>query len=203
MEVELERRHDAEASPATPGGPEEVRMFGGADSANHAVGGDHLERAHVVAAQTVAALEMSHAASEGEAGNTCEGDLASGCGQPEQLRLPVDITQLAPASTRAVRAWTSTWTPVMGDRSMTRASSNTALPATWCPPPRMLTTGGRVRATGTASTTSAVPVQRAMTSGWLSMIRSTRGELGRIRVGSGDHVAVYRSAQIVHDRGSR
>ena len=47
--------------------------------------------------------------------------------------------QVAPACTWAVRAVASTCTARIADRSMTRPSSHTALPATWWPPPRMLT----------------------------------------------------------------
>ena len=77
--------------------------------------------------------------------------------------------QVAPACTRAVRAVALTWTARMAERSMTRPSSQTALPATWWPPPRMLVTGRWCRATRTASTTSATSAQRAMTAGWRSI----------------------------------
>ena len=44
--------------------------------------------------------------------------------------------QVAPPWTRAVRAAGSTWTPRIGERSITSPPSLTALPATLCPPPR-------------------------------------------------------------------
>lgn len=94
--------------------------------------------------------------------------------------------QVTPAWARAVRAAGSTCTPFMCDRSITSPSSHTPLPATWCPPPRMLTGGRCLRAARTVSTTSAVPEHWAMSAGRRSISpfhtarpRRSRDALGR------------------------
>jgi hypothetical protein len=64
----------------------------------------------------------------------------------------------------------STRTPFIGERSIMTPSSQTPFPATLWPPPRTATRSPLVRAKFTALTTSATPVQRAMTAGRLSII---------------------------------
>src|SRR5689334_18812498 len=73
--------------------------------------------------------------------------------------------QSTPPCARAVRAAGSTWIPFMGDRSIMSASSMTARPATLWPPPRTLISRPSRRAKRTASATSAVFRQRAMSAG--------------------------------------
>src|SRR5882724_10356942 len=60
--------------------------------------------------------------------------------------------------------------PFISDRSIMSPSSHTAVPATLWPPPRTETNRPWVAAKRTASSTSAVPAQRAMRHGRLSII---------------------------------
>jgi hypothetical protein len=65
------------------------------------------------------------------------------------------------AGSRAVR---------MAERSMTIPSSQTAVPATLWPPPRIAISKSRSRAKRMAATTSAVPVHRAIRQGRRSTV---------------------------------
>src|SRR5215469_11412640 len=78
--------------------------------------------------------------------------------------------QVQPASTRTV--WFSGLTVVLrrSDRSMTRASSHTARPATLWPPPRTAISIPCSWANRTQVMTSAVSRQRAMAAGYLSIM---------------------------------
>jgi hypothetical protein len=67
-----------------------------------------------------------------KSGDAGQRHLAARCDQADQLRLAVDVPPGgAGLHPNGPRAWRSTCTPVMADRSMTSASSSTALPATW------------------------------------------------------------------------
>ena len=79
-------------------------------------------------------------------------------------------SEVAPASIVARRRVGSTCAAFIRDRSTTSPSSQTALPAMLCPPPRTASTSPLSRAKPTARTTSAVAAQRAMTAGRLSII---------------------------------
>ena len=70
-----------------------------------------------------------------------------------------------PPCARAVRFRTSTWMPLMPARSIIKPPSIVARPATLCPPPRTATSRLSFRASFTASATSAVPPQRAISAG--------------------------------------
>ncbi len=73
--------------------------------------------------------------------------------------------QVTPGCARAVRRSGSTRTPVRPDRSISIAPSPVPRPARLCPAPRTATGRPCSRATATACSTSATPVQRAITSG--------------------------------------
>jgi hypothetical protein len=64
----------------------------------------------------------------------------------------------------------STRTPFIGERSIITPSSQTPFPATLWPPPRTAINEAFTRAKLTAITTSATPVQRAISAGRLSII---------------------------------
>ena len=129
MEVELEGGDYAQAAAAAAGRPPQLGVLGAAGGADHAVGGDELEQAEVVAAQAVGAHQQSHAAPKGKPGDAGGRHLPARGGQAEQLGLAVQLPQVTPAWARTVRAFASTCTPFMADRSMTSPSSQTAVVA--------------------------------------------------------------------------
>ena len=63
-QVELDRRHGAEAAAAAAQRPEQVRVGVRVDAARLAVGGHELDRAHAVAGQALASREPADAAAE-------------------------------------------------------------------------------------------------------------------------------------------
>ena len=77
---------------------------------------------------------------------------------------------MAPPSIVARRRAASTCAAFIRDRSITSPSSQMALPAMLCPPPRTASSSPLSRAKLTARTTSGVAAQRAMTAGRLSII---------------------------------
>ena len=97
VEIELQRRDHAETAAAAADRPEQVGVLVAAGGADHAVGGDDLDRAQVVAAETVGAHHHAEPAAEGEAGHTGDRHLAAGGGQPMDLGGAVD---LAPGGAR-------------------------------------------------------------------------------------------------------
>jgi hypothetical protein len=66
MQVELERRDHAEAATAAAGGPEQIGVFVATGGADHAIRGDDLDRAKVVAAEAEGPHGGADAAAQGE-----------------------------------------------------------------------------------------------------------------------------------------
>ena len=66
-------------------------MLVAAGGADHAVGGDDLDRAQIVAAQTVGPHHLAQPAAEGQPGHARDRDLAAGGGKPVRLGGPVDL----------------------------------------------------------------------------------------------------------------
>jgi hypothetical protein len=78
--------------------------------------------------------------------------------------------RVQPGSTVARRAFAFTRTPFIAERSIMRPSSQTALPAMLCPPPRIETSRLCLRANLTAWTTSLGDAQRAISAGLRSIM---------------------------------
>jgi hypothetical protein len=78
--------------------------------------------------------------------------------------------QVTPGSARAVRRVGSTWTARIAVMSSTTPPSQSALPATLCPPPRTAIGAPDSRANRTARRASLTPAQRTITPGRLSTI---------------------------------
>ena len=91
VEVELHGGDHAETAAAAAERPEQVGVLVAAGGADHAVGGDDLDRAQVVAAETVGAHHHAQPAAQGEAGDTGDRHLAAGGGQPVDLGGAVDL----------------------------------------------------------------------------------------------------------------
>ena len=91
MEVELQRRDHAETAAAAAEGPEQVGVLVATGGADHAVGGDDLDGAQVVATETVGAHHHAQPAAQGEPGDTGDGHLPTGGGQPVDLGGAVDL----------------------------------------------------------------------------------------------------------------
>ncbi len=75
-----------------------------------------------------------------------------------------------PPPARTARAGGSTTIDLMSERSIISPSSQTALPATPCPPPLIETSTPCSRANSTAAITSSAPAQRAISAGRRSII---------------------------------
>ena len=91
VEIELQGGDHAETAAAAADGPEQVGVLVAAGGADHAVGGDDLDRAQVVAAEAVGAHHHAESAAEGEAGDAGDRHLSAGGGQPVDLGGPVDL----------------------------------------------------------------------------------------------------------------
>ena len=91
MEIELQGGDHAETAAAAADGPEQVGVLIAAGGADHAVGGDDLDRAQVVAAEAVGAHHHAESTAEGEAGHAGDRHLSAGGGQPVDLRGAVDL----------------------------------------------------------------------------------------------------------------
>ena len=97
MQPELELGDDAEVAAAAAQPPEQVRVAGLVDVQPVAVGGDQLERRHVVARQPEPAREPAHPAAERQAADAGVGDIARGRGQPMLHRGAVERAEQRPA----------------------------------------------------------------------------------------------------------
>ena len=91
VEVELQRRDHADAPAAAADRPEQVLVLIAAGGADHAIGGDDLDRAQVVAAQAVGPHHRPQPAAEGQPGDAGDRHLAAGRGQPVDLGGSVDL----------------------------------------------------------------------------------------------------------------
>jgi hypothetical protein len=92
VEVELERGDDAEVPTSSPEAPEQFGVLVLARVDQVAVGGDDVDRAEVVAGETVRPVEVAEPASEGEPRHPGRGDDAAGRRETERLRLVVEVT---------------------------------------------------------------------------------------------------------------
>ena len=97
-------------------------------------------------------------------------DRAAGGRSPNACVSRSNSPQVTPGSARAVRRTGSTCTERIADMSSTTPPSQSALPATLCPPPRTAIGAPESRAKRTPSTTSLTPAQRTITPGRLSTI---------------------------------
>ena len=132
-----------------------------ADAVGLAVGGDHLRRDQVVAREAVLAPHPSVAAAQREAGYAGVGDHAAGATSPKRLGLAVDVApERAALDVRQPPLGVDLHARI-GARSISMPPSIADRPAIEWPPPRTATASRWSRAKLTASTTSAVPEQRA------------------------------------------
>ena len=136
VEAELEPRDDAEVAAAAADRPVAGRRARGR---SRAPGGRRRGRARPRRGCRSSCRGVAlprHAAAEREAGDARLGDDAAGRGQPERLVTRSTSAQVAPPSTSTVRPYSLMRTVRIAERSMTRPSSTTAVPATLWPPPR-------------------------------------------------------------------
>ena len=122
LELELERGDDAEVAAATAQPPEQLGVAVGARAHEPAVGGDDVGAHEVVAGQALLAHEPADAAAEGEARDAGRRDEPAGGGEPEGLRLGVEVLPQQAGLGDARRVPGSTRAPFIIDRSMTMPS---------------------------------------------------------------------------------
>ena len=170
VEPVLERGDDAEVAAAAAQRPEQVGVLVGRRAHDLALGGDHVHRDHVVAGPAVAARQVAEAAADGEAGDAGGGDEAEHGRQPVHLRLAVQIAQRA-AGLRAADALRRIDPDAAQQRQVDhqpavahREAGDVVAAAAHRADERCS------RANRTARTTSAVPVQRAISAGRRSII---------------------------------
>ena len=100
VQLELERRRDAEIPAAAADRPEEIGMLVGIRARDGAVGEHHLRRAQVVERHAEARHQPAEAAAERQAGDAGARDDAAGGGEAVQLRLAVELASRAPRRRR-------------------------------------------------------------------------------------------------------
>ena len=93
MQLELERGHDAEIAAAAPQCPEQIRVLLRAGANQPAVGRDDVRRDQIVDGQAELAGGPAEAAAEREAGNAGGRVDAERRGEPERLRLLVEVRE--------------------------------------------------------------------------------------------------------------
>ena len=104
MQPELEAGHDAEVAAAALEAPVQLLVLPGVGADVLALGGDDLERGHVVARQPVLAGQPAHPAAEGQPADAGVGDVARGRGEPVRLGGAVErAQQRAAGDPRAAR----------------------------------------------------------------------------------------------------
>ncbi len=103
MQPVFQRCDGPEIAAATPQRPEQIRVFARARGAELPVRGHHVGRDEIVDGQPMLSHQPTQAAAEGQAGDAGIGDRPSRRGQPECLRL---VIELAPehATLRPCRA---------------------------------------------------------------------------------------------------
>ena len=152
MELELERRDDAEVAAAAPDAPRTgrgSRARSPGRSRPSAV--TTSAETQVVDREAQAAAQPAEAAAERQArdaGGRVDAERHGQAVAPGWSRST--SPSVAPAPTRAVRAAWSTRTVRIGERSIISPPSQTALPAMLCPPPRTATSRSCARANRTA-----------------------------------------------------
>ena len=97
MQPELERGHDAEVAAAAAQAPEQLGVLVLAGVHELAVGGDDVGGEQVVAGQAELAHQPADAAAEREPGDPGGGHEPAGDGEPEGLRLVVEVRPRAAA----------------------------------------------------------------------------------------------------------
>jgi len=97
VQAVLERGDDAEIAAAAAQPPEEVVVLDGARRDEASVGGDHVGREEVVAGQAVLSHQPTDPAAEGEARDPGARDQAAGGGEPERLRVVIELRPHDPA----------------------------------------------------------------------------------------------------------
>ncbi len=91
VRLELERGDDAEVAAGAADGPEQVLVLGRARLPELPVGGDDVDREQVVDREPVLAAEMPDPAVQRQPSDAGRRDDAARYGEPEQLRLAVEV----------------------------------------------------------------------------------------------------------------
>ncbi len=119
MESKLERGDHSEVAATATECPEEILILVVAGRDLLAVGGDHIGTDQVVARQAVRPCQISDPTTQRQPADTRGGDDPPGSRQTKGVGCVVEIPQVAPPPTRAVRSAGSTRTPRIGERSIT------------------------------------------------------------------------------------
>jgi hypothetical protein len=93
VEAELELGDDAEVAAAAAQAPEQVLILGLACPHELAIGGHEVDRLQLVDREPVLAHQPPDAAAEREPGDSGVGDDPGWGGQPERLRLPIELAE--------------------------------------------------------------------------------------------------------------
>ena len=155
VELEIEDGDDAEIAAAAAQRPEQVRVLRRARAQQLAVGRDHVGETQIVDCQAEPPGDPAEAAAKRQAGDSGGRVDAVGTTSPKACVSLSRSASVAPGSTQACRVTVSTRTDFIGDRSIIRPPSQSALPAMLWPPPRTATRRLLSRAKLTALTTSA------------------------------------------------
>jgi hypothetical protein len=98
VDVELDRRHDAEVAPAATQRPEQVGLMDGVRAHGVPVGRDELDRADAIRLEAVLAAQPAHAAAERVPGDAHVGRGTVKPGQAERRELGRDLLPLDAAA---------------------------------------------------------------------------------------------------------
>jgi hypothetical protein len=170
VQRELETGDDAEIAAAAADRPEQVRVPGAARCAPHAVGRDDLGADQVVDRQPVHAAEPAEAAAQGQAADAGGRVDAERNRQSEGLGLVVDVGAAARRHRPRPGAPRVDMHAAHAGQVDDQAVVAQALPAMLWPPPRTATGRRCSFAKASAASTSAVPLQRAISAGRRSII---------------------------------
>src|SRR4029077_10243654 len=129
-EFKFERRNDTEIATAAPQRPEKVRILGRTGVQKFGVRGDHIRRNETVDSQAELAGNPAEAAPFNVKPAMPVVELMPvGTASPNGCVSRSRSASVAPGSTHALRAFGSTRTPFIPDRSITIPWSQIALPA--------------------------------------------------------------------------
>src|SRR6516164_2391498 len=170
MHLELERGDHTKIAATAAQAPKQIFVLCHARDQQLAVRRHHIGRHEIVEGQTMLAHQPPEPATQGQTRDAGSRNKATRGSESESLKVVVQLAHEAPPSTRAMRVTGSIRTDFIDERSITRPPSQSEVPATLCPVPRMATKRPCERAKFTAPITSATPAQRTMKSGRRSII---------------------------------
>ena len=170
MSLEQKAGDDPEIPTTAAQAPEQIGVLRLAGSHDLAAGEHDIGLDEVIDGEAMLARQVTHAATQRQAGDTCGGDNAEGDREPIGMGGVVDIARRATSLDADGLAPGSTRMPFMADRSITSPSSTLPRPGPLCPPPRTATRRPCLRPKLTAATTSLTSTHRAIISGRLSIM---------------------------------